>query len=61
MLATSREMVLHAKENGYAVPAVNVQGGNYDVIRAICDAAGSLCSPVILAYYASTGEYCGME
>ena len=54
-------MITHAKENGYAVPAVNVQGGNYDVIRAICDAAEELRSPIILAYYAATGEYCGIE
>ena len=59
MLVTSKEMVLHAQKNGYAVPAINTQGGNYDIIRAICYAAEEMKSPVILAHYVSTGKYSG--
>jgi ketose-bisphosphate aldolase len=59
MLVTSKEMVLEARKNGYAVPAINTQGGNYDIIRAICFAAEELKSPVILAHYIATGQYSG--
>mgnify|MGYP002350638330 CR=1 FL=1 len=48
MIVTSKEMVLRARQGGYAVPAINVQGGNYDIIRAICDAAEEMHSPIIL-------------
>ena len=55
MLTTSKQMLIHASENSYAVPAINTQGGNYDIIWAICRAAEELHSPIILAHYVSTG------
>ncbi|TCL57858.1 fructose-bisphosphate aldolase class II/tagatose 1,6-diphosphate aldolase GatY/KbaY [Hydrogenispora ethanolica] len=61
MLVTSKEMILDAQKKGYAVPAINTQGGNYDIIRAICYAAEELRSPVILAHYVSTAAYSGNE
>ncbi len=61
MLVTSKEMILDAQEKGYAVPAINTQGGNYDIIRAICYAAERMRSPVILAHYVSTAAYSGNE
>ena len=61
MLTTSREMLLDASKNGYAVPAINTQGGNYDIIWAICKAAEELKSPVMLAHYADTGAYSGHD
>lgn len=60
-LVTTREMVLDAQRGKYAVPAINTQGGNYDIIRAICFAAEKLRSPIILAHYTSTGKYSGDE
>lgn len=60
-LVTTKEMVLDAQQRSYAVPAINTQGGNYDIIRAICFAADKLRSPVILAHYTSTGKYAGDE
>ena len=39
MLTTSKEMLQQAAANGYAVPAINTQGGNYDIIWAVCKAA----------------------
>ncbi len=48
-----------ARREGYAIPAINTQGGNYDIIMAACKAAEELQSPVILAHYASTGAYSG--
>jgi len=59
MLVTSKEMILDAQKRGYAVPAINTQGGNYDIIRAICYAAEEMRSPIILAHYVATGKYSG--
>lgn len=61
MLTTSFEMIDKAYKNGYAVPAINTQGGTYDIIRAICMAAEEMNSPVILAHYVNTGLYSGHD
>lgn len=61
MLVTNREALLHASQNGYAIPAINTQGGNYDIIWAICRAAEEMKSPIILAHYVSTGAYSGND
>lgn len=61
MLVTSKEMLEKALREGYAVPAVNTQGGTYDIIRAVCMAAEKTQSPIILAHYLSTGAYSGHE
>ena len=50
-----------AAREGYAVPAINTQGGNYDIIRACCKAAQEMRSPMILAHYVSTGAYSGND
>lgn len=59
MLVSSKEMLEKAYKNGYAVPAINTQGGTYDIIRAVCLGAEECGSPVILAHYLSTGAYSG--
>ncbi len=61
MLVTNRENMIKAAQGGYAIPAINTQGGNYDIIWAICRAAEELKSPIILAHYVSTGEYAGHD
>lgn len=61
MLVNNREMLLKARRNGYAIPAINTQGGNYDIIWAICKTAEEMRSPVILAHYTSTGAYSGND
>ncbi len=61
MLVTSKEMLIKARKGGYAVPAINTQGGNYDIIRSICLAAEEEKSPIILAHYISTGAYAGHD
>lgn len=61
MLTTSKEMLEKAYKGRYAIPAINTQGGTYDIIRAICLAAEELGSPIILAHYLSTGGYSGHE
>lgn len=61
MLVTTGEMLKKALTGHYAVPAINTQGGTYDIIRAICLAAERKRSPVILAHYLSTGAYSGHQ
>ncbi len=61
MLGSHTDMLKKARAGGYAVPAINTQGGNYDIIWAICRAAQELRSPIILAHYASTGAYSGND
>ncbi len=59
MLTTSKDIIIRAFEKGYAIPAINTQGGTYDIIMSICSAAEANRSPIILAHYPSTGRYSG--
>ena len=61
MLCTNLEQLQRARHGGYAIPAINTQGGNYDIIMAICKAAEAMRSPVILAHYVATGAYSGHD
>lgn len=61
MLVTNKENLKKASENGYAIPAINTQGGNYDIIWAACRAAEEMMSPIILAHYVTTGAYSGND
>ena len=61
MLTTNLETMQKATRSGYAIPAINTQGGNYDIIRACCKAAQEMRSPIILAHYVSTGAYSGHD
>jgi len=61
MLTTNIENLIKAAKSGYAIPAINTQGGNYDIIRAICSAAEKMRSPIILAHYVATGAYSGND
>ncbi|MEG0542527.1 MAG: class II fructose-bisphosphate aldolase, partial [Angelakisella sp.] len=61
MLTSNMEQLTQASKGGYAIPAINTQGGNYDIIMAICKAAEELQSPIILAHYVSTGAYSGND
>ena len=61
MIVPSGDLVLDAQKRGYTVPAINTQGGNYDIIRAIVEAAEELRSPVMLAMYVANVHYYGME
>ncbi|MBM6887061.1 class II fructose-bisphosphate aldolase [Pseudoflavonifractor phocaeensis] len=61
MLTNNLEELRKAAKHGYAIPAINTQGGNYDIIRAVCKAADELRSPIILAHYTSTGAYSGHD
>ena len=56
-LISLRQLLDHAAENGYGVPAFNVN--NLEQIRAIMAAADELNSPVILQASAGTRKYAG--
>jgi len=60
-LATTKELAQDARKKEYGVAAINTQGGNYDIIRAICEAAEETRSPIILAMYVNNVHYYGME
>ncbi len=61
MLVNNLEMLKRASRSGFAIPAINTQGGNYDIIRACTKAAEEMRSPMILAHYVSTGAYSGND
>ena len=61
MLVNMKEMLEKARKSDYAVPAINTQGGNFDIIRACTQAAEEMNSPIILAHYIATGLYAGHD
>ena len=61
MLTNNLEMLKKAAKEGFAIPAINTQGGQYDIIRACTKAAQEMRSPIILAHYVSTGAYSGND
>ena len=56
----ARYLVDRAREGDYAVPALNTNGGTYDITRAALEAAGELSAPVILQVYEPNTEYRGI-
>jgi len=57
MLISMRQMLDHAAENGYGVPAYNVN--NLEQMRAIMEAADKTDSPVIVQASAGARKYAG--
>ena len=60
-VVSGKEVVRHAYENGYAVAAINCQGGNYDLLRAVVEAAAEEKAPVIVAVHPNNTGYYGLE
>lgn len=60
-ITDSRTLAEQAQRGKYAVAAINTQGGNYDIVRAIVEVAEEESSPVILAAYEGNLEYYGFE
>ena len=56
-LITLRQLLDHAAENDYGVPAFNIN--NLEQIRAIVEGANVSNSPVILAVSKSARKYAG--
>ena len=57
----AKTLVQDAFANGYAVPALNTNGGNYDIARAALEAAQELKSPLILQVYEPNCQYRGFK
>lgn len=58
-LVTTKEMLLDAQKNGYAVGAFNVE--NMEMVMAVMEAAEELKSPVIMQTTPSTVKYAGLD
>ncbi len=57
-IVASAAIVARAARGDYAIAAINCQGGNYDIVRAILETATEESAPVILmAYHANTAYY----
>ncbi len=56
-LVSMRQLLDHAAEYGYGVPAFNVN--NLEQTRAIMEAANETCSPVIMQASAGARKYAG--
>lgn len=61
MIVTAAELMADAQEKKYAVPAINTQGGNYEIIRACIEAAEETGSPMMVAMYVANIHHYGME
>ena len=61
ILYNARQMMETAMKKGYALPAINANGGTYDLARAILEAADELRSPVIIQAYEPNLEYRGYD
>lgn len=60
-LRNAKQLCDIAAAKGFGVPALNNNGGSYDVGRAIIEAAEELQSPLIIAEYEPNLEYRGYD
>src|SRR5690625_6056399 len=56
-IQNTKEMLIKARKEGYAVPAFNIH--NLETIQTVVDAAVEMKSPVILAATPGTMDYAG--
>ncbi len=59
-LVNCRSMIGEAHRRNYAVAQLNTNGGDYNLTRAILEAAESCRSPVILGVYEANAAYAGL-
>ena len=59
-LVTTKPLVDKAFANGYAIAAMNSNGGNYDIMRACLETAAERRAPFIINVYAKNGRYAGL-
>ena len=60
-LVNAKQLCDVAAAKGFGIPALNNNGGSYDVGRAIIEAAQELLSPLIIAEYEPNLEYRGYD
>jgi fructose-bisphosphate aldolase class II len=59
VLVTNKALMVPAKKNGYAIPALNVQ--NLESLTAVAEAAAEEKSPVIMQITPSVIKYAGLQ
>jgi fructose-bisphosphate aldolase class II len=59
MLVTNKDLMVPARKNGYAIPALNVQ--NLESLTAVAEAAAEEKSPVIMQITPSVLKYAGLQ
>jgi fructose-bisphosphate aldolase class II len=59
LLVTNKDLMVPARKNGYAIPALNVQ--NLESIKAVVEAATEEKSPAILQITPSVIKYAGLD
>jgi len=59
MLVTNKDLMVPARKNGYAIPALNVQ--NLESLTAVAEAAAEERSPVIMQITPSVIKYAGLQ
>src|SRR5690242_15908678 len=60
-LLNAKQICDQAAAKGFGVPALNNNGGNYDIGRAIIESCEELRSPLIIQCYEPNLEYCGYD
>jgi fructose-bisphosphate aldolase class II len=60
-LINAKQLCDRAAAKGFGVPALNNNGGSYDIGRAIIEASEELQSPLIIQCYEPNLEYCGYD
>jgi len=59
VLVTNKDLMVPARKNGYAIPALNVQ--NLESLTAVAEAAAEEKSPVIMQITPSVIKYAGLQ
>src|SRR5262250_1435495 len=60
-LLNAKQICDVAADHGFGVPALNNNGGSYDIGRAIIESCEELNSPLIIQCYEPNLEYCGYD
>jgi len=60
-LVNAKHLCDQAAGKGFGIPALNTNGGTYDITRAIIEAAEELQSPLIIQCYEPNLEYRGYD
>ena len=60
-LQNAKQLCDQAADKGFGIPALNNNGGSYDIARAIIEACEELQSPLIIQCYEPNLEYCGYD
>jgi ketose-bisphosphate aldolase len=60
-LVNAKYLCDKAADKGFGIPALNNNGGSYDIGRAIIESSQELQSPLIIQCYEPNLEYCGYD